>query len=207
IESRIKDSSLEATTKIAAATTVVAKTVATKTVATKIVATKIVIAKIAKATTVVTKTATAKIIVTSDLLFNTFLSTTLYLPLLNKPLLFINLTIATTTDDIMNYLKANTKCFEKATAANRWDSKRKRDILPGFLYGILEEKIYTIDDSKFNVNEELTKEQQEQVNQFLTNNIDIFSENILEERQFKQLGQTNIICHKINTDKARSIKQ
>ncbi|CAG8601312.1 6954_t:CDS:2, partial [Scutellospora calospora] len=88
-------------------------------------------------------------IATPDLLFNTSLSTTLYPSPLNNHLLFINLTMATTTDDIMNYLKANTsgslllkvelftgdECFEKATATNRWDSKRKRDILPGFLHG------------------------------------------------------------------------
>ncbi|CAG8505251.1 561_t:CDS:2 [Scutellospora calospora] len=144
--------------------------------------------------------------------------------------------MAATTDDIMNYLKANI-----SGSLLLKDSKRKRDILPGFLYGVvmnskqpsmqlkiqqehqiginseaipafylmqmLEEKIYTIDDSKFNINEELTKEQQEQASQFLTNNIDIFSENILKEEQFKQLGQTNIICHEINTDKARPIKQ
>ncbi|CAG8535947.1 9894_t:CDS:2, partial [Scutellospora calospora] len=47
-------------------------------------------------------------IATPDLLFNTSLSTTLYPPLLNNPLLFINLIMAATTDDIMNYLKANT---------------------------------------------------------------------------------------------------
>ncbi|CAG8496828.1 3094_t:CDS:2 [Scutellospora calospora] len=47
--------------------------------------------------------------------------------------------MAATTDDIMNYLKANTKYFEKATTANRWDSKRKRDILPGFLHGVADE--------------------------------------------------------------------
>ncbi|CAG8493481.1 6665_t:CDS:2 [Scutellospora calospora] len=81
-------------------------------------------------------------IATPDLLFNTLLSTTLYPLPLNNPLLFINLTIAITTDDIMNYPKANTsgslllkvelftsdstqdpytwmECFEKAAAANR----------------------------------------------------------------------------------------
>ena len=70
--------------------------------------------------------------------------------------------MATKTDDILNYLKANTsgsfllkielftgdstqdpytwmECFEKAAAANRWDNKRKRDILPGFLHGIADE--------------------------------------------------------------------
>ncbi|CAG8674787.1 1246_t:CDS:1, partial [Scutellospora calospora] len=101
-------------------------------------------------------------IATPDLLFNTFLSTTLYPPPLNNSLLFINLTMAATTDNIMNYLKANTsksfllkvepftgdgtqdlytwmECFEKAAAANRWDSKRKRDILPSFLYGVADE--------------------------------------------------------------------
>ncbi|CAG8678664.1 802_t:CDS:1, partial [Scutellospora calospora] len=31
-----------------------------------------------------------------------------------------------------------------------------------YLTQMLEEKIYTIDNSKFNINEELTKEQQEQ---------------------------------------------
>ncbi|CAG8637368.1 200_t:CDS:2, partial [Scutellospora calospora] len=54
-------------------------------------------------------------IATSDLLFNTSLSTTLYLPPLNNPLLFINLTMAATTDDIMNYLKAN-------TIADKWQT-------------------------------------------------------------------------------------
>ena len=39
------------------------------------------------------------------------------------------------------------------------------------------------------------------------NNIKNFSENILEEGQSKKLGQTDIICHEINTDKTRPIKQ
>ncbi|CAG8523612.1 4059_t:CDS:2, partial [Scutellospora calospora] len=127
---------------------------------------------------------------TSDLLFNTSLLTTLYPPPLNNPLLFINQTMATTTDDIMNYLKANTSeslllkvepfTGDDELFYNLWINS---ETTPAFyLMQILEKKIYTIDDSKFNINKELTKEQQEQASQFLTNNIDIFLENILEKR-------------------------
>ncbi|CAG8440442.1 2102_t:CDS:2 [Scutellospora calospora] len=49
--------------------------------------------------------------------------------------------MAATTDDIMNYLKANTSGFFllKVEHLLVMDSKRKRNILPCFLYGVADE--------------------------------------------------------------------
>ena len=41
----------------------------------------------------------------------------------------------------------------------------------------------------------------------LTNNYHLFTENISEERQTLELGQTNEVCLEINTPNARPIKQ
>ncbi|CAG8781020.1 21733_t:CDS:2, partial [Racocetra persica] len=67
-------------------------------------------------------------------------------------------------------------------------------VTPAFhLTQLLEEKIYSVKNPNLNVNLELTKDQHDQANQLLMENINIFSENILEDRQSKELGQTDII--------------
>ena len=57
------------------------------------------------------------------------------------------------------------------------------------------------------MNLELTQDQHAQAEQLLMENIDIFSENILEDGQSKELGQTNVICHEINTNSHNPVKQ
>ena len=79
---------------------------------------------------------------------------------------------------------------------------------PAFhLTQLLEENIYSVEDPNLNVNLELNQDQHDQANQLLMDNINIFSENILEDGQSKELGQTDVICHEINTNCYKPIKQ
>src|ERR1043165_7974814 len=79
---------------------------------------------------------------------------------------------------------------------------------PAFhLTQLLEENIYSVENPNLNVNFELNQDQHDQANQLLIDNINIFSENILEDGQSKELGQTDVICHEINTNSYKPIKQ
>ncbi|CAG8814510.1 156_t:CDS:1, partial [Racocetra persica] len=65
-------------------------------------------------------------------------------------------------------------------------------VTPAFhLTQLLEKKIYSVKNPNLNVNLELTKDQHDQTNQLLIENINIFSENILEDGQSKELEQTD----------------
>ena len=58
-----------------------------------------------------------------------------------------------------------------------------------------------------NMSENLTKSEITKAKETLMNNWDIFVQNISEEGQTMELGQTNIVCHQIDTGKARPLKQ
>ena len=76
-----------------------------------------------------------------------------------------------------------------------------------YLTELVEEPAYLEEESDLNVNTELTQPQHDKASQFLMNNINIFAKNIIEEGQSKELGQTNIICHEIETGDHKPIKQ
>ncbi|CAG8835713.1 22504_t:CDS:2, partial [Gigaspora margarita] len=58
-----------------------------------------------------------------------------------------------------------------------------------------------------NMSENLTNDEIIKTNETLINNWDIFVKNISEEGQTMELGRTNIVCHQIDTGRAKPIKQ
>ena len=76
-----------------------------------------------------------------------------------------------------------------------------------YLADITEEEVYLEEESQINVNNKLTPKQHQKALPLLMDNIDIFTENILEEGQSKVLEQTNVICHEIDTGPNKPIKQ
>ena len=57
------------------------------------------------------------------------------------------------------------------------------------------------------MSENLTNNEIIKANEILMNNWDIFVKNISEEGQTMELGRTNIVCHQIDTRRAKPIKQ
>ncbi|CAG8845237.1 21010_t:CDS:2, partial [Gigaspora margarita] len=61
-------------------------------------------------------------------------------------------------------------------------------------------EVMTVKIERDSINPNITRE-------ILMNNWDIFVQNISEEGQTMELGQTNIVCYQIDTSKAKYIKQ
>ncbi|CAG8725566.1 44217_t:CDS:2, partial [Gigaspora margarita] len=114
----------------------------------------------------------------------------------------------TTNEQILNYLKTNTTgtVLLRELYKNSWkdliNEKNPATYLTGVITAEIEKDSVTPNMSENLINNEIIK-----ANKTLMNNWDRFVKNISEKGQTMELERTNIVCHQIDTGRAKPIKQ
>ncbi|CAG8793759.1 16897_t:CDS:2, partial [Gigaspora margarita] len=95
---------------------------------------------------------------------------------------------------------------EEELYENPWEDLINKKNSATYLTGVMTTKIEK-DSVTSNMSENLTNNKIIKANETLMNNWDIFVKNISEKGQTMELGRTNIVCHQIDTGRAKPIKQ